>query len=36
VLTDDRAPVEWIVDRMLLDFASQRGDLGGPLLPTAP
>ncbi len=36
VLTDDRAPVEWIVDRMLLGFAARRGELGGPLLPTAP
>ncbi len=36
VLTDDRAPVEWIVDRMVLGFAARRGELGGPLLPTAP
>jgi spermidine synthase len=36
ILTDDHAPVEWIVDRMLLRFAAKGGEPGGPLLPTAP
>ncbi|HET7572524.1 MAG TPA: fused MFS/spermidine synthase [Gaiellaceae bacterium] len=34
--TDDRAPVEWVTDRMILDFA-RRGDTRDErLLPTAP
>ena len=26
-LTDDRAPVEWLTDRMIVDFVSRGGDL---------
>ena len=35
-LTDDRAPVEWLTDRMLLDYIVRGGDLEEDLLPTAP
>ena len=35
-LTDDRAPVEWLTDRMIIDFVSRGGDLDEDLLPTAP
>jgi predicted membrane-bound spermidine synthase len=35
-LTDDRAPVEWLTDRMILDFVAGGGDLDEDLLPTAP
>lgn len=35
-LTDDRAPVEWITDRMLITFASRGTTLGEAGLPTAP
>lgn len=35
-LTDDRAPVEWLTDRMILDFVAHGGDLEEDLLPTAP
>ena len=31
--TDDRAPVEWLTDRMILSFALQGGELQGPPLP---
>lgn len=34
--TDDRAPVEWITDRMIVSFAARGGSLGQRLLPTAP
>ena len=34
--TDDRAPVEWITDRMILEFAARGGQLRGYPLPTAP
>jgi spermidine synthase len=34
--TDDRAPVEWITDRMILEFAAEGGELDEDLLPTAP
>jgi hypothetical protein len=34
--TDDRAPVEWITDRMLVGFAAESGSLDEDLLPTAP
>lgn len=34
--TDDRAPVEWITDRMILSYAARGGDLDERLLPTAP
>ena len=35
-LTDDRAPVEWLTDRMIIDFVSRGGDLDEDFLPTAP
>ena len=34
--TDDRAPVEWATDRMLVSFATRGGVLDEDLLPTAP
>ena len=34
--TDDRAPVEWITDRMILEFAAQGGRFEEYPLPTAP
>jgi spermidine synthase len=34
--TDDRAPVEWITDRMILDFAARGGRFEDFELPTAP
>ena len=34
--TDDRAPVEWITDRMILEFAAQGGRFEEHALPTAP
>jgi spermidine synthase len=36
VLTDDRAPVEWLTDRMIIDFIAEGGDLDEASLPTAP
>jgi spermidine synthase len=35
-LTDDRAPVEWLTDRMILDQVERGGSTGEPVLPTAP
>jgi predicted membrane-bound spermidine synthase len=35
-LTDDRAPVEWLTDRMILGFAAHGGELERDQLPTAP
>ena len=35
-LTDDRAPVEWVTDRMILGYAARGGELEQDLLPTAP
>jgi spermidine synthase len=35
-LTDDRAPVEWLTDRMILDQAERGGQVDEPALPTAP
>ena len=35
-LTDDRAPVEWLTDRMIIDFVARGGELDEDLLPTAP
>jgi hypothetical protein len=35
-LTDDRAPVEWLTDRMIVDFIAGGGELGETPLPTAP
>ncbi|MBA3717881.1 MAG: fused MFS/spermidine synthase [Actinobacteria bacterium] len=34
--TDDRAPVEWITDRMIVKYAAENGGLDEHLLPTAP
>ena len=34
--TDDRAPVEWVTDRMILDFAVNGDTRNEQLLPTAP
>lgn len=34
--TDDRAPVEWLTDRMIVSFAVRGGTTGEELLPTAP
>ena len=34
--TDDRAPVEWITDRMILEFAAHGGRFEDYPLPTAP
>jgi hypothetical protein len=35
-LTDDRAPVEWLTDRMIIDFISRGGELDEDALPTEP
>ncbi|MBW3592796.1 MAG: hypothetical protein KY396_03790, partial [Actinobacteria bacterium] len=35
-LTDDRAPVEWLIDRMIVEFVAQGGSLDEEPLPTAP
>jgi spermidine synthase len=35
-LTDDRAPVEWLTDRMILDQVERGGFTREPALPTAP
>jgi len=35
-LTDDRAPVEWLTDRMIIDFVSRGGELDEDFLPTEP
>ena len=34
--TDDRAPVEWVTDRMIVKYAASGGELDEDLLPTAP
>lgn len=34
--TDDRAPAEWVTDRMILEYAARGGNLDERLLPTAP
>jgi hypothetical protein len=34
--TDDRAPVEWVTDRMILEYAARGANLDEQLLPTAP
>ncbi len=36
VLTDDVAPVEWLTDRMILDFVARGGELDERYLPTEP
>jgi hypothetical protein len=35
-LTDDRAPVEWLTDRMILNQIERGGSTSEPALPTAP
>jgi spermidine synthase len=35
-LTDDRAPVEWLTDRMIIEHISRGGELDEDLLPTKP
>jgi spermidine synthase len=35
-LTDDRAPVEWLTDRMIVEHIAQGGELDEDYLPTAP
>jgi spermidine synthase len=34
--TDDHAPVEWVTDRMILEYAARGANLNERLLPTAP
>jgi hypothetical protein len=34
--TDDHAPVEWITDRMIVEYAARGGELDERDLPTAP
>jgi spermidine synthase len=35
-MTDDRAPVEWLIDRMIIEHVAGGGELDEDLLPTAP
>jgi SAM-dependent methyltransferase len=35
-LTDDRAPVEWLTDRMIIDFVVRGGEVDEDYLPTRP
>jgi len=35
-LTDDRAPVEWLTDRMIVEHITRGGELDEDLLPTGP
>ena len=35
-LTDDRAPVEWLTDSMIVDFIAHGGELDERPLPTQP
>jgi hypothetical protein len=35
-MTDDRAPVEWLTDRMFIEHIAKGGVLDEHLLPTAP
>jgi spermidine synthase len=35
-MSDDRAPVEWLTDRMIIDYIAEGGELDEDLLPTAP
>jgi spermidine synthase len=35
-LTDDRAPVEWLTDRMIVEHIAEGGELDEEYLPTAP
>jgi hypothetical protein len=34
--TDDRAPVEWVTDRMIIEYAASGGELDEDFLPTRP
>ena len=34
--TDDRAPVEWLTDRMIVSYAAEGGRLDEDFLPTRP
>jgi hypothetical protein len=34
--TDDRAPVEWVTDRMIVEYAARGGELDEDFLPTKP
>jgi hypothetical protein len=34
--TDDRAPVEWVTDAMIVRYAAEGRDIDEQLLPTAP
>jgi hypothetical protein len=34
--TDDRAPVEWVTDRMIVEFAAEGGRFEEAPLPTLP
>ena len=34
--TDDRAPVEWVTDRMIIEYAASGGELDEDYLPTRP
>ncbi|MBA2461833.1 MAG: fused MFS/spermidine synthase [Actinobacteria bacterium] len=34
--TDDRAPVEWVTDKMIVEYAARGGELDEDFLPTAP
>ncbi|MGH3071706.1 MAG: spermidine synthase [Gaiellaceae bacterium] len=34
--TDDRAPVEWVTDRMIIEYAARGGELDEDFLPTRP
>jgi hypothetical protein len=34
--TDDRAPVEWLTDRMIVSYAAEGGRLDEDYLPTRP
>ena len=36
VLTDDRAPVEWLADRAIVSYIARGGRLEDDALPTAP
>jgi hypothetical protein len=35
-MTDDRAPVEWLTDSMLVDYISRGGEFEEDSLPTKP
>jgi len=34
--TDDLAPVEWVTDKMIVEYAARGGELDEDSLPTAP